>query len=285
MAGSPQSFHVQDIIYRRDGTLSLPMRLFRPEGAGPFSLVLDIHGGAWTSGDLADGRERDETLARQGFVVAAPNFRHAGDGYPASLVDINYAIRWLKAQASEFHIDPARVGIAGTSSGGHLAMLAAMRPSDRRYAALTLPAGFAETDAAVRAVAMSWPVINPLSRYRHARRLADRTTPPEWAVAMPAKHDLYWKSEAAMSEGNPMLALERGERVELPPTLWVQGRPDDIHDYRDPESPIPGTESERFAANYRRAGGQIEVLYIDNATRASPASYEPVAAFFRRHLG
>lgn len=285
MADSPYSFHVQDITYLRHGTREWPLRLFRPEGAGPFPLVLDIHGGAWTSGDLADGQARDETLARAGFVVAAPNFRHAGDGYPSSLADINYAIRWLKAQAGEYRIDPARVGIAGTSSGGHLAMLAAMRPADRRYAAIKLPAGFAETDATVRAVAMSWPVINPLSRYRHARRLADSATPPEWAVAMPAKHDLYWKTEATMSEGNPMLALERGERLTLVPALWVQGRPDDIHDYRDPESPSPGTESERFAANYRKAGGQIDVLYIDNATRASPTSYEPVRDFFRRHLG
>jgi len=64
----------------------------------------------------------------------------------------------------------------------------------------------------------------------------------------------------------------------------VQGRPDDVHDYRDPESPIPGTESERFAADYRRAGGRIEMVYIDQAVRATPASFDPIAAFLRRHL-
>jgi hypothetical protein len=88
-----------------------------------------------------------------------------------------------------------------------------------------------------------------------------------------------------MAEGNPMLALERGEAVLTPPALWVQGRPDIIHDYRDPESPIPGNEPERFAANYRKVGGEIEVRYIDQAARSTAASFEPIAAFFRKHLG
>ena len=87
-----------------------------------------------------------------------------------------------------------------------------------------------------------------------------------------------------MAEGNPMLALERAEAVLTPPVLWVQGRPDNIHDYRDPESPIPGNEPERFVANYRRAGGEIELVVVEQAARAV-ASIEPIAAFFRKRLG
>lgn len=279
-----QDYTVQDIEYLRHGAAPLAMRLFRPAGDGPFPAVVDVHGGAWTSGSLADCQPRAEVLARNGMLVAAIDFRHAGDGYPSSLVDINYAVRWLKANAREFRADPDRVGLSGQSSGGHLAMLAAMRPRDPRYAALPLPRGLPTTDATVRCVAMSWPVINPLSRYRHARRVLDGADPAAWAKGMPEKHDLYWKSEAAMEEGNPMLALERGEAVELPPALWVQGRPDDTHDYRDPESPIPGTEPERFVANYRRAGGRIELLVIEQAARSTAASFDPVAAFFRREL-
>jgi acetyl esterase/lipase len=285
MPTGTHDFTTQDVAYLRHGDRALMARLFIPHGDGPFPAVVDLHGGAWTGGDLAECKDRDEALARSGLVVAALNFRHAGDGYPTSLADINYGIRWLKAHAREFRVAPDRVGLCGQSSGGHLAMLAAMRPNDPRYAAIPLHEAAAATlDGTVRCVAMAWPVINPLSRYRHARRLRDSADPPAWTLPMPEKHELYWGSEANMAEGNPMLALERAEAVLTPPALWVQGRPDNIHDYRDPESPIPGNEPERFATNYRKAGGEIEVVVVEQAERAV-ASIGPIAAFCRKHLG
>jgi hypothetical protein len=87
-----------------------------------------------------------------------------------------------------------------------------------------------------------------------------------------------------MTDGNPVLMLERGEKVAMPPALWVQGRPDPVHDYRDPESSFPGNEPERFAAHYRKAGGAIEMLYIDQAARQTAASYDPIAAFFLKQM-
>ena len=201
------------------------MRLFFPDGDGPFPAVIDLHGGAWNRGDLTTCRDRDEALAEAGLVAAAIDFRHAGDGYPTSLVDINYAVRWLKAHAGEYRVDADRVGLSGQSSGGHLAMLAAMRPDDPRYAAIPLDGVSGEFDARVRCVGMSWPVINPLSRYRHAKRVQARAEPPGWVAEIPECHDRYWVTEEAMAEGNPTLALERGEAVETPPALWVQGRP------------------------------------------------------------
>src|ERR1700732_565428 len=168
----------EDVEYLRHGDKALTARLYKPKGDGPFPAVVDLHGGAWTSGDLTGTQGLDETLARNGFVVASLNFRHAADGYPTSLVDINYATRWVKARARELKVNPDRIGIAGQSSGGHLAMLAAMRPHGSRYSSVPLPAGSPQVDATVRAVAMSWPVINPLSRYRNAQKLAKGPTTP-----------------------------------------------------------------------------------------------------------
>jgi acetyl esterase len=198
-------------------------------------------------------------------------------------VDINYAIRWLKAHAGKLGLRADKVGLSGQSSGGHLAMLAAMRPADPRYAAIAAPDG-ASVDATVQAVVMQWPVINPLSRYRNAIQLRDSGNPPAWVGDIPDRHDLYWKTTAAMEEGNPMLILERGEKAELPPALWIQGKPDPTHDYRDPEGRFDGNEPKRFASNYRRAGGSLDLLYIDNVTRAGAASNDPTVAFFQRHL-
>ncbi|MBV9374552.1 MAG: alpha/beta hydrolase [Alphaproteobacteria bacterium] len=285
MPNNPHEFTTEDVEYIRHGDTRLIARLYKPKGEGPFPAVIDLHGGAWTSGDLTGTQGLDETLARNGFVVASLNFRHAADGYPSSLIDINYAVRWAKARARELKIDPSRIGIAGQSSGGHLAMLAAMRPKDSRYASAPLPAGSPAVDATVQAVAMSWPVINPLSRYRNAQKLAKGPNPPAFSIGMKEKHDTYWKTEAAMAEGNPILMLERGEKVTMPPALWVQGRPDIVHDYHDDDSDFPGNEPERFVSNYRKAGGDIEIVYVDNERRSTNASFDPIAAFFKKHLG
>ena len=285
MPNQTYEFTTEDVEYLRHGDNRLIARLYKPKGDGPFPAVVDLHGGAWNNGDLTGTQGLDETLARNGFVVASLNFRHAADGYPNSLIDINYAIRWLKARARDLKIRPDQIGIAGQSSGGHLAMLAAMRPNDSRYASVPLPAGSPAVDATVRAVAMSWPVINPLSRYRNAQKLGKGPNPPTFTVGMKEKHDTYWKTEAAMAEGNPMLMLERGEKVPTPPALWVQGRPDIVHDYHDDDSDFAGNEPERFVSNYRKAGGDIEIVYVDNEARSTSASFDPVAAFFRKQLG
>ncbi len=285
MLTETQTFTTEDIDYLRHGDKALKLRLFRPDGAGPFPAVIDLHGGAWNKGDLSGCQDRDEVLVEAGFAVAALDFRQAGDGYPTTLIDINYAVRWLKAHAGEYGIDPGRVGLSGQSSGGHLAMLAAMRPSDPRYGEIALDAGLPAVDASVRCVGMSWPVMNPLSRYRHALRERASASPPDWVADIPESHDLYWVTDDNMIDGNPVHALESGEAVATPPAIWIQGRPDPVHDYLDPESELGVNEPERFAQRYREAGGDIEVLYIEQANRASRVSFDPLAEFFRKHLG
>jgi acetyl esterase/lipase len=277
-------YTTQDVEYLRHGERRFMARLFKPQGAGPFPAVVEVHGGAWCNGDLNECRIYAEGFARAGLAVAAIDFRHAGDGYPTSLADINYAIRWVKAHASELNTRADLVGIAGQSSGGHLAMLAAMRPDDPRYAAIQLPSSAPTVDATVRAVAMLWPVINPLSRYRHALRARDSANPPAWVGNIPQRHDLYWKTEANMAEGNPTLILERREPALTPPAIWIQGQPDPVHDYLDLESPIRENEPQRFVIQYRKAGGEIDLLYIDNAKKQGEGSFAPAAAFFHRHM-
>lgn len=275
---------VEEMEFLRHGEEAQRLQLYLPKGSGPFPAVVDIHGGAWTRGDMADCAPRAKLLAKSGIAVAALNFRDGGHGYPTSLVDINYGIRWLKGHAEDFSIDHRRIGLSGQSSGGHLAMLAAMRPMDSRYCRLGLPPDVPARGADVRCVAMSWPVINPLSRYRHALRRRAEAVPPAWVGDIPERHDTYWKTEEAMAEGNPMLALERGEDVKTPPALWVQGRPDDVHDYHDPEGGFKGNEPERFVANYRKAGGEIELVIVPQESRSSPATFELIRDFFLKHL-
>jgi len=274
-------FTTENVCYLKHGSREIMARVFKPEGAGPFPCYVDLHGGAWNNGDLEDRTGLGEYLAARGVVMVTLNFRHGPDGYPTTLADIHYGIRWAKGHAKELKINPDQVAIGGASSGGHLAMLVAMRPNDPRYTAIPGPS---DVDASVKAVVMLWPVINPLSRYRHAKRLVAAGNAPGWAVGMDKKHETYWGDEATMAEGNPMLLLERGEKVVMPPAIWIQGRPDLTHDYHDEDSNFPGNEPERFVSNYRKAGGEIEITYFDNEKRNTDATHAPALDFLKKHL-
>jgi acetyl esterase/lipase len=258
-----QDFDVEDVEYLRHGDKPLLARVHKPHGDGPFPALVECHGGAWCFQDRQTEQLRHRYMASHGIVSIALDFRSGNEApYPASMQDINYAVRWAKLNARALKTRPHFVGLSGQSSGGHLAMLVAMRPHDPRYAAIPLPAGSNAHDASVCCVVMSWPVINPFSRYRHAKRALASSHPPEWPKSVIARQDAYWQSEANMSEGNPMLALERGERVETPPAVWFQGHGDMMHDYKDVESDFQGNEPQRFVAAYRKAGGEIELEYF-----------------------
>jgi len=269
MDAKTQDFDVQEIEYLRHGDKPLLARIYTPKGPGPFPALVECHGGAWCQSDRFTEKVRHEYMASHGVVSVALDFRSGNeDPYPASVQDINYAVRWVKLNATKLKTRPEMVGLSGQSSGGHLAMLVAMRPRDPRYAAIALPAGSPALDATVPCVIMSWPVINPLSRYRLAVRARAGANPPEWPKAIIARQDSYWRGEANMAEGNPMLALERGEKVLTPPALWFQAHDDLMHDYKDEDSSVPGNEPQRFVANYRKAGGEIDLIYFEGPRMA-----------------
>ena len=270
-------FDVADVEYLRHGDKPLLARIYTPHGAGPFPAMVECHGGAWCQSDRLTEKLRHQYMAAHGVVSIALDFRSGNeDPYPASVQDINYAVRWAKLNARELKTRPDLIGLSGQSSGGHLAMLVAMRPHDARYASIALPAGSPAQDASVRCVIMTWPVINPLSRYRHAKR--------EKLDTIIARQDSYWRDEANMAEGNPMLALERGEKLLTPPAVWYQSRGDNMHDYKDPESTFDGNEPQRFVANYRKAGGTIALDYIDMDRGAGGSDLSKTGDMFARMI-
>ncbi|MGE0806086.1 MAG: alpha/beta hydrolase [Burkholderiaceae bacterium] len=293
-------FDIEDVEYLRHGDQQLLARLFIPRGPGPFPAMVEVHGGAWCQFDRLRGKSVHEALARSGVAVIAIDFRQAEAGrYPGSVADVNFAVRWVKTHAARLKTRPHMVGISGNSSGAHLAMLAAMKPADPRYAAIPLddapPANSAapEVDASVRCVVMLWPVINPSGRYRYAQHQKAQPQAPDWCERVIGFHHRYWGTEADMVEGNPMLILERGEKVQTPPALWIQANGDLVHNYVDPESPSQLPESERFVSNYRHAGGDISLVKFDapplftTVHPTLPASIEALntlVAFVHRHI-
>jgi acetyl esterase len=241
-------FMVKDIVYQRNGGKTRLARLYQPSGSGPFPAVLQIHGGAWTNKNRTDGQNTALDLAAAGIVVLSIDFRNSPEGpYPASLQDINYGIRWLKAHAPEFGSSADRVGAYGTSSGGHQILLAAIRPDDPRYRALPLTEA-PEMDAKLAFVVSGWGVLFPLERYK----LAKAQGRPDLTV----NHDTFFGNEATQLEATPALIIENGEKVYLPPALVFQGTKDEWTTVE---------LAERFAADYRGAGGTLDLLLLDGA--------------------
>ena len=164
-------FTVEEVEYIRHDGKGYVANVYRPKGTGPFPIMVELHGGAWCRSDRHGDKLLHESLAKSGVIVVAPDWRQPmeGPGYPASFQDIHYCIRWAKSKAAEWGGRADRVGSMGNSSGGHQAMLLAMRPTDKRYSALP---GFPGQDATVKCVILTSPVIDPIGRYRYAKDLA-----------------------------------------------------------------------------------------------------------------
>ena len=92
--------------------------------------ILAIHGGAWRGGDKAWGEQFAEELCPFGYVVIAINYRlssRPNGTWPAQIEDVQKALRYLRANAGRFRIDPDRIASLGMSAGGHLATMVALR--------------------------------------------------------------------------------------------------------------------------------------------------------------
>lgn len=128
----------RDIVYQQlPGYRPQIVDIYVPATPGPHPLILYIHGGGWVgghtrhSGALADFPKALASLAAEGFTVASLEYRLADEAnFPAQLQDSNAAIRFLRAHAADYRIDPKRVGVWGGSAGGHLAALTAVTCKD-----------------------------------------------------------------------------------------------------------------------------------------------------------
>src|SRR6266851_9913222 len=245
-ADSRPELRVEDVEYQRQGGRPLLARLYRPAGSvsssGPFPAVLQVHGGAWVNKDRTDNEFIARSFAESGILVASIDFRMPPEApYPASLADINLAVRWLKARARLYGSRPDWVGSMGTSSGGHQVLLAAMRPNDPRYAALPLPEA-PQIDARVAFVISGWGVLDPLLRYHLAKQAGN--------AELVENHHAFWGTEATMSEASPPAILDRGEKVHLPPALVLGG---------DADEWVPLETMQRLAHGWKKMGGEVEL--------------------------
>jgi acetyl esterase len=240
---------VSEVELRRNAAGRMLMaRIYQPKGPGPFPTVLDLHGGAWNRKDRFAEEPMDRALAASGLLVVAVDLTLAPEApYPACVQDAHYAARWLKSKAATWNGDASKLGVYGSSSGGHVAELLALRPHDPRYGAIALP-GAPDVDATVAFVAMRSPVSNTFARYQNAERRHNE--------AMIKNNQVFFSPWETIHEGNPQEILERKEKISLPPLLIMQGALDD--------NVLPEMQ-ENFARTYRAAGGQCDYRLFENS--------------------
>lgn len=245
-----------DIEYANVAGESLKLDAYVPDGAGPFPAVVLVHGGGWTAGDKSGGPKKaliapmHEPLERAGFAWFSINYRLAPKHrYPACIDDVETAIRWVKAHAAEFRIDPQRIALSGESAGGHLVALAAMRADESTRLAAIVP-------------------------FYGVFDLAARVKPGE--PLMPNYIALFGRNTA----DEPMLALLREAsplmhvRPGLPPFLLVHGTAD---------SRVAFEQSIAMQAALKSAGVACELLAIQGGEHGM-AGWKAVAPDYRERV-
>jgi acetyl esterase/lipase len=237
--------------------------------------MLDLHGGAWNAKDRFAEEPMDRALAGSGVLVVAIDMTLAPEApYPACVQDANYAVRWLKSKAETWNGDPSKIGVYGSSSGGHVAELLGMRPRDARYNAIPLPEA-PNVDATVAYIATRSPISDPYARFQNAERLKREP--------MMKNHTVFFNPWDTIFEGNPQRILERHEAVTLVPLLIMQGALDD--------NVLPAVQ-EKFAATYRAAGGECQLHVFEGSEHEWVAQPGPqtdraramVKAFIARNM-
>jgi acetyl esterase/lipase len=274
--GARFELEVSEVEYRRTAQgRSLMARLYQPLGAGPFPVVLDLHGGAWNHKDRHAEEPFDRALASAGALVVAVDLTLAPEApYPASMQDANYAVRWLKAKAGAWNGDASRIGVFGSSTGGHLAELLAMRPADPRYNALPLQENPA-IEATVDYVIARSPISDPFARFQNMQAMKN--------AAMVKFHERFFVPWETIHEANPHEILDRREAVSLKPLLIMQGALDEN---------VPPAMQTRFVETYRAAGGACDYAIFEDCQHewvANPGpqtdrAYAMAKAFIARQV-
>lgn len=142
---------LSDVVYGKGGEVDLHLDLARPKNlTAPAPCIVVIHGGAWRQGDKSMHASEIRSFAKQGFVSASIQYRFCPQyRFPAQIEDVKCAVRYLRAHADKYGIDPDRIGAVGFSAGGHLSMmLGAMDPDD----GLEGEGGWADQPSKVQAV-------------------------------------------------------------------------------------------------------------------------------------
>lgn len=248
----------------------LRLDLYLPESGAGAALIVWVHGGAWEAGNKS--AMPLEPLIERGFAVASVDFSPASKApFPGQVHEIKAAIRYLRAQAGRFGYDASRIGIAGASSGAHLAALVG---TSNGHAELEGAMGEHRGESsAVHAIVSYFPATNLTTILTQSTPFGLRIREPAVARLLGAAPK---DNEALAQAASPVFQVDASD----PPLLLLHG---DL----DPQMPI--NQSHELEGAYERLGLDAELIVVHGAAHGGDAFYSPenverVAAFLNAHL-
>jgi acetyl esterase/lipase len=259
---------VRDTLYVEGGHERNRLDLYLPEKTdGPLPIVVWVHGGGWQAGNKLQ-RCPARPLAAKGYAVASINYRlsqHAT--FPAQIEDCKAAIRWLRANAAKYHLDPQHVGVWGLSAGGHLVGLLGTTGGMKEFEG---NGGNLDQSSRVQAVAV-W--CGPMDFTADMGPDAGNATQgASRLIGGPLS-----KNKDKARRASPITYVSR----DAAPFLILHGDKDTI---------VPMAQSERFAEALKKAGVEVTLHVVKggghgDAKFQSPENMKLVEDFFAKHLG
>lgn len=246
-AGDSGTFK-KDIVFGEAEGETLKLDAYIPEGAGPFPIVLAVHGGGWTKGDKGTQKKAlYEPICSAGFVVFSINYRLSPKFYfPAMNNDVDTAIRWVKEHAKEYKGDANRIALCGDSAGGYLVTYAA-----------------AQNKEPVQAVVAIYPPTNLESRVRKSGKMLT-------AGALTGLKEINEDTFKKLHDISPIYML----RANMPPHLVVHGD-------KDPQ--VPYEQSIDFQKKMRELGNACELITVPDGAHGLP-TFDKVAFNYRQPI-
>jgi acetyl esterase/lipase len=267
-----------------DRTEKLDLYLPADAVAGPRRPALVwIHGGGWTGGTKSEARAKNicGTVAAAGYVAVSIDYRLGDGAWPTNLHDCKNAVRFLRANADKYGIDPNRIAVAGGSAGGHLALMVALTAGKPELEPAGAATPYPGVSSAVRCVANFYGITNIVTR-----RVVDKQgRPAEEFSSLASAFKVYGaasRDDAVLRIGSPVTHVTKNS----PPMLTLHGRADATVDYLQAE------ELDRVA---RERGARHELLLLDGvghtfdlqtwAKKPMSQDLRPVLlAFLAKHL-
>lgn len=224
----------------KGGDVELLATVFRPKTAtGPLPAILFIHGGGWRSGRHYNVFAA--WMAERGYLVASIDYRLTQQAkWPAQIEDCKLGVRWLRANAAQFGIDPGRIGVFGTSAGGHLSACVAVLDAPE----LEGQGGYPGISSKVAAAAAFCPPTDITGDWLPGKPC------PSWVQDLIGA-PLTEKPEA-WKQASPALNVKAG----APPFFIAHGL-DDTH--------VPATQGEKLRKALEEKGVPVEYVAIKNA--------------------
>jgi acetyl esterase len=247
----------RDLTYRTVDGDDIKLDAYVPDGAGQHPGVIVIYGGGWVEGNKSQSELFSRFFAAQGYVAFAIDYRLAPQHpFPAAVDDVRASVEWVRAHASDFGLDPGRIGAIGGSAGGHLASMLA-----------TLGEGRHDRGSRI-AAAVSWA--GPMD-------LHPAEFPPDSLQFLEAFLGCVGRpcDEATIEAASPISHVNADDSP-----IWLGTGVEDLL--------VPPDQNERMAAALSRVGVRHELLVVDDAGhdwRLAPRVIGPSVEFLRRELG